>query len=365
MKRLLTTMVALATLIAAATSANAEMTQGKPDIKSAGPLAFSPDGVLFVGDPQGAAVFAIDAKDTAGNPNEAELNVEGIDGKVAAALGTTADDILINDMAVNPASGKVFLSVSRGRGPDAIPVLLTVDPKGQIAEFPLDNVSYAKAELPNPPEDRVVGEGRRRQNNRLESITDLLYLDGNLYIAGLSNEEFASNLRSIPFPFEDANEGASIEIFHGNHGQYETRSPVRTFTVVDIEDTPHLLAAYTCTPLVKIPLNMLKPGEKIRGDTIAELGNRNRPLDMIVYQKDGERFVLMANNARGVMKIPMEGVSDAEAITEPVEEEKAGVEYETLEGVEGVVQLDRLNYDNAVLLVESDSGVSLKTMALP
>ena len=40
------------------------------------------------------------------------------------------------------------------------------------------------------------------------------------------------------------------------------------------------------------------------GTTIAELGNRNRPLDMIVYQKNGKEFLLMSNNSRGVMKIP-------------------------------------------------------------
>jgi hypothetical protein len=63
------------------------------------------------------------------------------------------------------------------------------------------------------------------------------------------------------------------------------------------------------------------------------------------------------------MKIPMEGMDEAEAITEPVEE-KAGVEYETLE-LEGVVQLDRLNYEHAIMLVQSDDGMSLKTLALP
>ena len=155
-----------------------------------------------------------------------------------------------------------------------------------------------------------------------------------------------------------------IEIFHGSHGQLETRSPVRTFTAANIDDAPCLLAAYTCTPLVKIPIAVLQPGEKIRGETIAELGNHNRPLDMIVYQKGGASFILMANDARGVMKIPMANIEQATAITAPVHD-KAGAAYETLDGVEGVVQLDRLNYENALLLVQSDSGLSLKTMALP
>ena len=39
-------------------------------------------------------------------------------------LGTDSKQIAINDLAVNPLSGNVYLSVSRGRGPDAIPVLV-------------------------------------------------------------------------------------------------------------------------------------------------------------------------------------------------------------------------------------------------
>jgi len=46
--------------------------------------------------------------------------------------------------------------------------------------------------------------------------------------------------------------------------------------------------AYTCTPLVQFAIPDLKPGAKVKGKTIAELGNRNRPLDMIDYQKDGK-----------------------------------------------------------------------------
>jgi hypothetical protein len=364
MTRTLSLLTLLGAALAAAPAA-AEMQQGKPDLKSVGPLAFNAEGILFVGDPKGAAVFAIDTGETAGDPNKVKLNVEGIDAKVAASLGTTPDDILINDIAVNPASGTAYLSVSRGRGPEGTPVILKVAGDGAITELALDDIKFAKAELANAPEDREAGEGRRRGNARMESITDLLFLDGKLYVAGLSNEEFASKLRTIPYPFADAaTSGASIEIFHGAHGQYETRSPVRTFTVVEIDDAPTLLAAYTCTPLVKIPTAALQSGDKVRGTTVAELGNRNRPLDMIFYNKGGEGFLLMANDARGMMKIPMAGITSAEEITSRIDG-KAGATYETLADVEGVVQLDRLNYDNALLLVQGDGGLSLKTLALP
>jgi hypothetical protein len=345
-------------------AANLNMKVGTPDLKSAGPLAFGPDGILFVGDALGAAVFAIDTADTA-KKETSKLSLDGIDKKIADMLGTTADDILINDLAVNPASGVVYLSVSRGRGPDAIPVIVQVDGQGKLKHFELKDVTFSKAELTNAPENRETGEGRRRGNQRLESITDIMFQDGRVFIAGLSNEEFASKLRSVEFPFHSDIEDTSIEIYHGAHGQYETRSPVRTFAFYKIDDAPHLLAAYTCTPLVKIPLDKLQPGEKVMGETVAELGNRNRPLDMVVYEKDGHDHVLMANNARGLMKISLKEVATIEPITKPISD-KAGLEYETIGGMNGVVQLDRLNDDSAVILVQTeDGGQNLDTLALP
>jgi len=57
--------------------------------------------------------------------------------------------------------------------------------------------------------------------------------------------------------------------------------------------------------VVRIPMSSLKAGEKVNGVTVAELGNGNRPLDMIVYTKGGKDYLLMANNKRGVMKVDL------------------------------------------------------------
>jgi hypothetical protein len=259
----------------------------------------------------------------------------------------------------------VYLSVSRGRGPDAAPVLFRVDASGKISEVSLTNVKFAKAELPDAPENRETGEGRRRGNQRLQSITDMAYVDGRLFVAGLSNEEFESKLRSIPFPFTPADAGATVEIYHGSHGRYETQAPVRTFTHYNIAGEPHILAAFTCTPLVKFPVSQLVPGSKLRGTTLAELGNRNTPLDMFIYSKDGKDYVLMANDRRGVMKISTDDLGRSEGITERVPD-KAGQEFTTIEELKNVVHLDRLNEENAVVLVQDQDGNSkLQTIALP
>lgn len=336
---------------------------GAVELASVGPIAFAPDGVLLVSDPLAATIYAIGTDDTSGNPSSVELNVEDVRAKIASMLGTAPQDARINDLAVNPRSGNVYLSVTRGDGPDAAAVLLRVDTTGNLDELSLKNVMHAKVRLPNPPEHRET----RRGNQRMMAITDMVYVDGRVFIAGLSNEEFASNLRSIPFPFAETGRGTSVEIFHGAHGRIETRSPIMTFAPFEIGNEPHVLAAYTCTPLVKFPIAQLEPGIKVRGTTVAELGNRNRPLDMFVYEKDDKRYILMANSSRGVMKITTDNIETTEPITERVEGgNTAGLSYETISHLEGVMQLDRLNHASAVALVRAEDGKEhLRTIELP
>jgi hypothetical protein len=335
--------------------------QGTPDLKSAGPLAFGPEGILFVGDSQGAAIFAIDTGDHSPAP-AGPFKVPGIDEKIASLLGTDAKQILLNGLAVNPASGNAYLSVARGKGPDASAVLVRVDRQGKIEELPLKDVKYAKATLSNAPGPEAKDKGGNLR--RRESITGLAYVDGRVIVAGLSNEEFASKLRTIPFPFKTADRGTSVEIYHGSHGRLETASPVRTLTTYDIKGETNILAAYTCTPLVKFPVSDLKPGQKVRGTTVAELGNRNVPLDMIVYQKDGKDYVLMANNSRGVMKISTDNIDKIEGITSRISD-KAGLHYETIKDLQGVLHLAKLDKDQALLLVRANGSLNLESTALP
>jgi hypothetical protein len=343
----------------------ASLTKGKPALKSSGPIAFGPEGILFVSDPWGAAVFAVDTGDRGPRPGSGAFKVEGIDGKVAALIGTTPSEIEIRDVAVNPASGSVYISAARGRGPEAQPAIIKVAGDGKLSLVSLDGVKFSKADLPDAPSPDAKGRGNDRL--RTESITDLAFVDGRVLVAGLSNEEFASTFRSIPFPFTPEVKGAGVEIYHGAHGRFETRSPVRTFVPFEIAGEPHVLAAYTCTPLVKFPVKELKPGAKLKGTTIAELGNRNRPLDMIVYKKDGKEYLLLANNNRGVMKITTEDLDKAESIVTPVEGGgKKGQAYETIEGWNEIHQLDRFDDAHALVLRRDASGAfHLESLPLP
>ena len=346
--------------MSAAFGAEWGLKEGTPELKAAGSLAFGPDGILFVGDAKGATVYAIGTGDTKGNPAKVDLNVSGLNSKVAELLGVNADKIAINDLAVNPLTGNVFLSVTKAGSA----VLVKISADGTLSQVGLQKVLMQKIELPNAPEDKEVATKRGPANLRSQSITDIAYAEGKVYVSGVASGS-PSNVREIPFPFTDANAGTSVEIFHGAHGRLEDNAVVRTFLPINIDGEASLLAGFTCTPLVKFPVNTLKPGEKTRGTTVAELGNRNQPLDMIVYEKDGKTFLLMSNSARGVMKITTEGITKNTGITEPVKTPTAGQTYETIKELEGVVQLDKLNSTHAVIVTSVNGAMDLRTITLP
>ena len=268
-------------------------------------------------------------------------------------LGVKPADVAVIDLAVNPVSHTAYLSVARGKGPDAIPVLFTVTGKGELKEFDLSDAAFTKVAL-----------SKKIAKNRQEAITGMKFAAGKLYVAGLSNEEFASTLRAIPYPFDGTQTAAGVEIFHGAHGRYETASPVRTFTTIQVNGEDEILAAYTCTPLVRIPTKQLTDGAKVKGKTVAELGNRNRPLDIVTYTKAGKSYALMANSARGVMKVALDGIDQIDAITKRVRD-TAGAKCETIDGLKGVQHLDKLSDTQAVLLVKDDRGLQLRTVELP
>jgi len=354
------------TLTAARQPAAVELTTGKVPLMSAGALAFGPSGVLFVGDSIGGSVVAIDTQDTKAATSAVKINVEGVDTKIAALVGITPDQIIINDVAVNPVSKNVYLSASRGRGPDAMPLIMRVDATGKVTPVSLDNAKFAAVSLTDSP----VANASARQNPRVQTITDMAYVNGNLIVAGLSNEEWSSALRSIPYPFNAAPKGATLQIWHSSHGKYETESPIRTFVPYTIAGQQYVLAAYTCTPLVKIPVSELKPGAKVKGVEIADLGAGNQPLDMVPYKKGGHDYILIANSAFGVVKLKADNIETYPAINAPTITDVAGVPYDKITELTNVRHIAQVD-DTSVLLLSGKTGngqagsMNLSTIALP
>jgi len=333
---------------------------GKVELKSAGSLAFGPDGIIFVGDTKAATVYAIATGDAKENASMDAISVTDVQAKLADLLAVSPDQVKVNDLAVNPQSKNLYLSVSGGDA--AAAVLVRVDGKGKFSKLSLDDVEHQKVVFSNAPEDR---EGRR--NPRDSSITDLAYAEGKVIVSGLATGEAQSMVRELAFPFADEDKGTSVEIYHAAHGRSETNAPIRTFVTLTINGEPTLLAGFTCTPLVKLPLDQLASGEKVQATTVAELGNRNQPLDMIAYKKDGKDYLLLSNSARGLMKISTETIEENAGLTEPVRDGgTAGQPFESIEGQDGIEQMDRLNEQYAVVLAKaSDGTLELRSFELP
>jgi len=342
-----------------------ELTAGKVTLQSATALAFGPDGILFVADSMGGSVVALDTNDRTAARGAVKIDVQGVDAKIASLLGTTPDQIMVNDLTVNPISKHAYLAVSRGRGPDAVPVIVSVDATGKLAQLSLDNIRNSSVSLTDAPASNPTA----RQNPRLQTVTDMDFTNGKLFVAGLSSEEWSSALRQIPYPFNTMEKGTNIQIWHASHGRFETNAPVRTFVPYTIGGQPHLLAAYTCTPLVKIPLADLKPGAQIKPVTIADVGAGNQPLDMVPYKKDGHEFILIANSNRGIMKMNADNMGNYKAVDSPEQPNPPayifGMPYETIADLKGVTQLAQVDAASAMIVSKPAESVNLSTIALP
>jgi hypothetical protein len=346
---------------------------GAPDLKSTGAVTFGPDGILFVADNVSATIFAIKVPDD-GTVSTGTVEIAKLNSQLASLLGVGRDEVVIRGMAVHPVSHAVYLSVMRGHGDSALPVIVRVV-DGALSDVPLDGVPFAEVSLADAPGvdderkdvslDGSYEGGEDKEYNgvalniarikfRSSTITDLAWIDGTLLVAGASNEEFASTLRRIPFPFTDEIQANSLEIFHVSHGKYETASPIRTF--IPFDGNTSVLASYTCTPVVHFSLADLHGGGRANGRTVAELGSMNQPLDMIAYEKDGAEYLLVSNTRHPLIKIASATVATQPGLVEPTA--PVGVPREELEhqGVSLMANLDR----NNVVMIQRDGAGDLR-----
>lgn len=296
-------------------------------IESLGILCFNDEGILFAGDNWAGAVHAFDLGSEKPRSTDFALNIYRIDEQIAALIGTTAKNIQIIDIAVHPISGEVYLSISRGHGQGSQPGLLKVNAEEKIQVINLASLPCKTKTLKNLPEPsrkvalRGMGgsppsekdRAKAQQSLRILSIVAMEFYQGELFVAGINNEEFCSVLRRMKYPF-DENEGIShIEMFHIVHDRYESRAPIRAMTIKQIDGQDQMVAAYTCSPLVLIPIAELKDKTKVRAKTVGDMGN-GQPIDMVPFQINGEEMLFVTNNSRSPLQIPLSGLQNAKGL---------------------------------------------------
>ena len=282
-------------------------------INGADVLAFGPDNVLFIGDSKAGKLYAV-----ATEANELKepipYNMEGFDIVLANKINIEPRDIVIGDMKIHPFSQEAYISIKLGYSPDAKSVIAIINPATteiKLLEITKDNLQGIS--IKNTASSDLIFWKETSASSL--TITDIDYNDGYVYIAGLTNSEFASTLRKIAYPFTDSQEMVnSIEIYHAVHTQNETRAPIRTMLFEEMDGESTLLASYTCTPLVSIPVDKIENEADVKGKTIAELGYGNTPIDMLVVTTQGfdgstSKSLIVTNKNRGGTMIPIESVT--------------------------------------------------------
>ena len=325
---------------------------GNPGIMAVNAISFGPEGILFIGDSKAAVIYAIDLSADSEVDNS-KVSLNEVDVKIADALGASSDEVEIIDMAVNKDNGNIYFAV---RHSSDKPILLKLNGKN-FKQVGLTNVSYSSISMNNPV--GADSKDKRGRSLRQYAVSDLAYADGKVMVTGLSSDEFGSTFRIINFPFNETQIHSSLEIYHAAHGKYETHSPIKSFAPVMIDNKLSLVAGYTCTPLVVFPLSAMQSGKHTKGQTVAELGNRNTPLDIIEIERDGERFVLVANSHRALMKINVKDIESFEgSLSTPVKGSGTdGVDFINLPMV-NVQQLADLN-SSSILMLQRDGNGSL------
>jgi len=295
--------VALACCLGAASNASAV------DINSISRLAAGPENVLFVADWKSARVHAITLPGAAQKPAGTTFNILDLDSVLSKQVGGAK--VTIEDMVVRPGTAEAYIGVSYGAA--KTPALIVVTSDQRARRVNLKAAKSTSIALRDAPTSNY--KFWRETPERSFTVTDMKWRDGELFIAGLSNQDFASTLRRVHYPFDSKQSVTSVEIYHTGHNLIETRAPIRAMSFATWGGKPYLVAAYTCTPIVIIPLEDLKDGAHIRGKTIGELGYGNTPADMISFSKTEqgktEDFLLLVNFERGADVIPVSQVEAA------------------------------------------------------
>jgi hypothetical protein len=215
--------------------------------------------------------------------------------KIAIFAKISPLDILIRDLAINPTNKEAYIAFDTKTKSGYLSQIIIVNQSGEIRAFDLKKITHTEVKLTDAPTSDFKYWDKTPM--RSFTFTDIDLHKGKVYISGMSNAEFSSALRMVDFPFNDSKVSTtSVEIFHAVHGQMETRAPIQTLTFVTLEDEDYILAAYTFTPLVLIPVKDLKDGAHIVGKTIAEMGYGNTPIDIIKFK------------SAAMDKVPYEGI---------------------------------------------------------
>jgi hypothetical protein len=278
------------------------------ELQSVSRIAFGPENTLFIADWKAGDVVAVNLP-PAPAATDAAFNITNLELSLRRAVGSS--EITIEDMKARPQTDLVYVALSVG--PTRRPEIVSVDPHGTVTKVRLIGLKTEKADLKD-----VVGWDYKFWGDipeRSFTVTDMQWHKGKLYVAGLSNQTFASTLRVLSYPFSGGQKMVSVEMFNTSHAQMETRAPIREMTFATLNGKDYLIAAYLCTPLVTIPVDEIQDGAHITGKTIAEMGYGNTPNGLLTFTANemgkSNEYLLLSNAERNAELVPIEQVQAA------------------------------------------------------
>jgi hypothetical protein len=277
-------------------------------VRSVGIMTFASPDILVLADWRGGEIHALSLP-AVSKSGAAPFNLKDISAPIAAALHTTPENLRFEDMAFRPGSELAYITLSILQGSATPrPALVAIDTGGKVDVVDLVRTPHTSAQIRDEPSSE---KDIWHQPEATYTVTDMVYSDGKLFVAGLSNASFASTLRVYDFPFTGGATATSVEMYHAVHNQLETRAPIRKMAVVSLNGEPTLLAAYTCTPLVTIPIKDLKDGAHIKGKTIAELGWGSMPVSMVTLDIGQGPMVLLVNSHKSADLLSVAAIAGA------------------------------------------------------
>ncbi len=346
----------------------ANVQEGDTDIARIGRMSFAPNGVLLVADIGSASIVAIDTGD-AGPVKKLKERVNDVDKKIGAALGTDKEGIRIADMAVNPASGKIYVSVQRKA--DGLNAIIIFDENGTLSPLDLKKSRYVRVSLPVADQKTI------------SNISGVEFSNGRVLAAGQSNEEFSSKIYSLPLPLTHGKSGEvySTETYHVAHGRWETRAPIQSFIPYEEEGEDYIVGSFACTPIAKFKISDIKKDAPIKGTSVVELGSGNRPMDMFTYEKNGKKW-LITNTDRfhherrplgpsqywGVrvdMSYLQADKINEEAVRRVITEKSGPNGIEVVDALFFAKHVAKLNNDEMVILRDNKGALDLELSKLP
>ena len=279
--------------------------------RSVGVMTFADTDTLVLADWRAGRLQAVTLPPAPkGSPGP--FNLQDVAAPIARALHTRADRLRFEDMAFRPGTSVAYvtLSVSRGTGAPT-PALVAVDATGRVRP-----VDLATARSRTQRIDDVPAADQRLWRDipaATFTVTDMVHRDGKLYVAGLSSASFASTLRVFDFPFQGHATASSIEMYHPVHNQVETRAPIRRMVIATLNGEPTLVAAFTCSPLVTIPLKDLRDGAHIAAKTVAEFGWGSAPVSMVAFEGKAGPQVLLTHSHKSADLLSVADLATAAA----------------------------------------------------